>query len=202
VAGCEPQRQSCEHDSGKCPINVRFSDRQEGTHELEQLSCARPCPPGRRRRRRGHRDRAGLHRRGACRYQRGVEAGPSNGATNDKGTNNSSTHGVSRVSTGYIVGCQVDITGLGGSIGAGVDLSGPSVSGSLTVPVSAGQVKFVGVAGKDITGNGTYSVQYQDTQLEIQNCGGFAQARSYTVVEIVGNDYSKTTLYGQPFSIG
>ena len=24
----------------------------------------------------------------------------------------------------------------------------------------------------------------------------------YTVVEIVGNDYSKTTLYGQPFSIG
>ena len=58
------------------------------------------------------------------------------------------------------------------------------------------------VAGKDITGNGTYSVQYQDTQLEIQNCGGFAQARFYTVVEIVGNDYSKTTLYGQPFSIG
>ncbi|PTR42926.1 MspA protein, partial [Rhodococcus sp. OK611] len=32
--------------------------------------------------------------------------------------------------------------------------------------------------------------------------GGYAQARSYTVVEIVGNDYSKTTLYGQPFSIG
>ncbi|WP_072754342.1 MspA family porin [Rhodococcus maanshanensis] len=131
-----------------------------------------------------------------------TEAGPWNGATNDKGTNNSSTHGVSRISTGYIVGCQVDITGLGGSIGAGIDLSGPSISGSLTVPVSAGQVKFVGVSGKDIKKNGKYSVQYQDTQLEIQNCGGFAQARSYTVVEIVGNDYSKTTLYGQPFSIG
>ncbi|PTR44785.1 MspA protein [Rhodococcus sp. OK611] len=130
------------------------------------------------------------------------EAGPSNGATNGKGTNNSSTHGVSRISTGYIVGCQVDITGLGGSIGAGIDLSGPSISGSLTVPVSAGQVKFVNVAGKDIKKNGKYAVQYQDTQLEIQNCGGFAQARSYTVVEIVGNDYSKTTLYGQPFSIG
>ncbi|AQA25927.1 hypothetical protein ABIC28_004858 [Rhodococcus sp. PvR044] len=130
------------------------------------------------------------------------EVGPFNGATNDKGTNNSSTHGVSRISTGYIVGCQVDITGLGGSIGAGIDLSGPSISGSLTVPVSAGQVKFVNVAGKDIKKNGKYSVQYQDTQLEIQNCGGFAQARSYTVVEIVGDNYSKTTLYGQPFSIG
>ncbi|SEL18954.1 MspA family porin, partial [Rhodococcus maanshanensis] len=87
-------------------------------------------------------------------------------------------------------------------IGAGIDLSGPSISGSLTVPVSAGQVKFVGVSGKDIKKNGKYSVQYQDTQLEIQNCGGFAQARSYTVVEIVGDNYSKTTLYGQPFSIG
>ncbi|MFI6432585.1 MspA family porin [Rhodococcus oryzae] len=130
------------------------------------------------------------------------EAGPWNGATNDKGTNNSSTHGVSRISTGYIVGCQVDITGLGGSIGMGVSMDGPSISGSLTVPVSAGQVKFVGVAGKDIKKNGKYAVQYQDTQIEIQNCGGFAQARSYTVVEIVGNDYSKTTLYGQPFSIG
>ncbi|MFC9786613.1 MspA family porin [Rhodococcus sp. NPDC127528] len=130
------------------------------------------------------------------------EVGPWNGATNDPGTNNSSTHGVSRISTGYIVGCQVDITGLGGSLGGGMDLSGPSLSASMTVPVSAGQVKFVNVAGKDVKRNGKYSVQYQDTQLEIQNCGGYAQARSYTVVEIVGNDYSKTTLYGQPFSIG
>ncbi|MFE3292733.1 MspA family porin [Rhodococcus sp. NPDC059234] len=130
------------------------------------------------------------------------EAGPWNGAAGDKGTNNSSTHGVSRISTGYIVGCQVDITGLGGSIGMGVSMDGPSISGSLTVPVSPGQVKFVGVAGKDIKRSGKYAVQYQDTQLEIQNCGGYAQARAYTVVEIVGNDYSKTTLYGQPFSIG
>ncbi|TQF65527.1 mspA family protein [Rhodococcus spelaei] len=131
-----------------------------------------------------------------------TEAGPTNGAANAPGTNNSSTHGVSRINTGYIIGCQVDITGLGGSLGASMDLNGPSLSGSLSVPVSAGQVKFVSVTGKDIKKNGTYSVQYQDTQLEIQNCGGYAQARSYTVVEIVGDNYSKTTLYGQPFSIG
>ncbi|SDC80020.1 MspA family porin [Rhodococcus tukisamuensis] len=130
------------------------------------------------------------------------EAGPSNGAAGAPGTNNSSTHGVSRISTGYIVGCQVDITGLGGSIGGGISLDGPSMSGSLTVPVSAGQVKFVNVVGKDIKKNGKYSVEYQDTQLEVQNCGGYAQARSYTVVEVVGDNYSKTTLYGQPFSLG
>ena len=126
----------------------------------------------------------------------------SNGAAGSPGTNNSSTHGVSRINTGYIVGCQVDITGLSGSFGGGISLDGPSMSGSLTVPISAGQVKFVNVVGKDLKKNGKYSVQYQDTQLEIQNCGGFAQARSYTVVEIVGDNYSKTTLYGQPFSIG
>jgi hypothetical protein len=131
-----------------------------------------------------------------------TEAGPFNGQTNAPGTNNSSTHGTSRISTGYIVGCQVDITGLGGSLGGSLDLNGPAMNASLTVPVAAGQVKFVNVAGKDIKKNGKYSVQYQDTQLEIQNCGGYAQARAYTVVEIVGDNYSKTTLYGQPFSIG
>jgi hypothetical protein len=130
------------------------------------------------------------------------EPGPWNGADNAPGTNNSSTHGVSRISTGYVVGCQVDLNGLGGSVGMSMDLDGPSMSSSLSVPLAAGEVKFVGVGGKDIKKNGSYSVQYRDTQLEIQNCGGYAQARAYTVVEIVGNYYSKTTLYGQPFSIG
>ncbi|SDC79962.1 MspA family porin [Rhodococcus tukisamuensis] len=131
-----------------------------------------------------------------------TEAGPTNGAKGDAGTNNSSTHGVSRINTGYIVGCQVDITGLSGSFGGGISLDGPSMSGSLSIPVSAGQVKFVNVVGKDLKKNGKFSVEYQDTQLEVQNCGGYAQARAYTVVEIVGDNYSKTTLYGQPFSIG
>ena len=77
------------------------------------------------------------------------------------------------------------------------------VRASLTVIAAVrgpGQVRKV--AGKDIKKNGKYSVEYQDTQLEIQNCGGYAQARAYTVVEIVGDNYAKTTLYGQPFSIG
>lgn len=147
-------------------------------------------------------------------------AGPTNGVpTNGPGTNNSSTHGVSQMTTGYIVGCQVDITGLkanlGGSIDAGLapaNLLGavdpltaaPSgaLSGSLSVPLSAGQVKFAFLQRKDIPNNGSYSIKYQDAAIDVQNCGGYAQARSYTVLEIVGNDYSKTTLYGEPFSIG
>ncbi|MFE3002042.1 MspA family porin, partial [Nocardia sp. NPDC059246] len=65
-----------------------------------------------------------------------------------------------------------------------------------------GQVAFVEIDSKDITKPGHYSVEYQDAQMQIQNCAGYAQARAYTVVEIVGDHYSKTTLYGQPFSIG
>ncbi len=57
--------------------------------------------------------------------------------------------------------------------------------------------------GKDITKKDTdYTVQYQDSELSTMGCGGYAQARSYTVLEVVGKDYVKTTLYGQPFSIG
>jgi hypothetical protein len=41
-----------------------------------------------------------------------------------------------------------------------------------------------------------------NTRIQVQGCAGYAQARSYTVVEIIGDNYSKTTLYGMPFSIG
>lgn len=132
------------------------------------------------------------------------EPGPNNGPTGEDGTNNSSTHGASQLNTGYIVGCQVSIgdeaIGLGGSLGLSLD--GGNVGGSVGVEVGPGEVKFVQIDYKDITKPGKYSVEYQDAEIEIQGCAGYAQARSYTVVEIIGDHYSKTTLYGQPFSIG
>ncbi|WP_328388381.1 MspA family porin [Nocardia sp. NBC_00416] len=132
------------------------------------------------------------------------EPGPNNGPTGADGTNNSSTHGASQLNTGYIVGCQVsigeDAIGLGASMGLSVD--GGGVGGSIGVELGPGEVKFVQIDYKDIPKPGRYSVEYQDAEIEIQGCAGYAQARSYTVVEIVGNHYSKTTLYGQPFSIG
>ncbi|OUS92368.1 MspA family porin [Rhodococcus sp. NCIMB 12038] len=125
-----------------------------------------------------------------------------NNAGTYNGTNATTTHGVSRVSTGYIVGCQVDITGLSASPSFSADLSSLTPSLGLSVPLNSGEVKYVPIAAKDIKKDGVYALQYQDAELQVQKCGGFAQARSYSVVEIVGNDYSKTVLYGAPFSIG
>ncbi|WP_051161917.1 MspA family porin [Nocardia brevicatena] len=132
------------------------------------------------------------------------EKGPNNGPTGADGTNNSSTHGMSQLNTGYIVGCQVSIgdDAIGLGLSAGVDLSAGGLGGSVGLDLGPGEVEFVQIEFKDIPKAGTYSVEYQDAEIEIQGCAGYAQARAYTVVEIIGDHYSKTTLYGQPFSIG
>jgi hypothetical protein len=120
------------------------------------------------------------------------------------GSNNSSTHGASQLNSGYIVGCQVSIADDAVSAGAtaGASLTGAHVGGSIGVELRPGQVRFVQIDFVDITKPGRYSVEYRDAEISIQGCGGYAQARAYTVVEGVGDSYSKTTLYGQPFSIG
>ncbi|MET8875665.1 MspA family porin [Nocardia sp. NPDC004604] len=130
--------------------------------------------------------------------------GPNNGASGAAGTNNSSTHGISQLSTGYLVGCQVSIAdnAISAGVSGGINLSGGSLGGSVGVNLGPGEVKFVQIDYKDIPKPGTYSVEYQDAEIEIQGCAGYAQARAYTVVEIIGDHYSKTTLYGAPFSIG
>ncbi|MEU0501826.1 MspA family porin [Nocardia sp. NPDC005998] len=130
--------------------------------------------------------------------------GPNNGPSGAAGTNNSSTHGISQLSTGYLVGCQVSIAdnAISAGVSGGINLSGGSLGGSVGVNLGPGEVKFVQIDYKDIPKAGTYSVEYQDAEIEIQGCAGYAQARAYTVVEIIGDHYSKTTLYGAPFSIG
>ncbi|MFC8047099.1 MspA family porin [Nocardia sp. NPDC057353] len=132
------------------------------------------------------------------------EVGPFNGPANEPGSNNSSTHGASQVNTGYIVGCQVSIAD--DAISAGLDfglaVDSGTLSGSLGLDLGPGEVKFVQIEKKDITEPGVYSVEYQDVEIQIQGCAGYAQARAYSVVEIIGDNYSKTSLYGLPFSIG
>ncbi|MFF2084809.1 MspA family porin [Nocardia sp. NPDC058176] len=132
------------------------------------------------------------------------EVGPWNGPTGNPGTNNSSTHGASQLNTGYIVGCQVSIAddAIGAGVSGGVSTGGVSAGGSIGVNLGPGEVKFVQISSKDILKKGTYAIDYQDAEIEIQGCAGYAQARAYTVVEIIGDHYSKTTLYGMPFSIG
>ncbi|MCP2296658.1 MspA protein [Nocardia amikacinitolerans] len=132
------------------------------------------------------------------------EVGPNNGPANIPGSNNSSTHGASQLNTGYLVGCQVSIAddAIGAGVSGGISTGGVSAGGSIGVDLGPGEVKFVQIDYKDIPKPGVYSVEYQDAEIEIQGCAGFAQARAYTVVEIIGDHYSKTTLYGAPFSIG
>ncbi|MEV0331650.1 MspA family porin [Nocardia sp. NPDC050717] len=132
------------------------------------------------------------------------EVGPWNGPSGRPGSNNSSTHGTSQLNTGYIVGCQVSIAddAIGAGVSGGVSTGGVSAGGSIGVNLGPGEVKFVQISSKDIQKAGTYAIDYQDAEIEIQGCAGYAQARAYTVVEIIGDHYSKTTLYGMPFSIG
>ena len=106
------------------------------------------------------------------------------------------------LTTGYIVGCQADITGLEGGLSADLGLDSLGLGGSLSIPISAGEVKFAKVKSKTDLKPGVSAIQYRDQQIELQGCGGYAQARAYTVVEVPGNHYVKATLYGQPFSIG
>nr|WP_280490126.1 MspA family porin [Nocardia carnea] len=130
--------------------------------------------------------------------------GPYSRPGNGNGSNNSSTHGASQVNAGYIVGCQVSIgdKAITAGMSANVGSSSAGVSGSVGIQLGPGQVQLVQVGFKDILEPGKYAVGYRDFELQIQGCGGYAQARSYAVVEIIGNNYSKTVLYGAPFSIG
>ncbi|MCP2319317.1 MspA protein [Nocardia amikacinitolerans] len=132
------------------------------------------------------------------------EVGPTNGPAGLPGSNNSSTHGASQLNTGYLVGCQVSIAddAIGAGVSGGISTGGVSAGGSIGVNVGPGEVKFVQIDYKDILEPGVYSVEYRDAEIEIQGCAGYAQARAYTVVEIIGDHYSKTSLYGAPFSIG
>ena len=128
---------------------------------------------------------------------------PFNGPNNAPGTNNSSTHFSSQVNTGYIIGCQVNISDSAISLGisGSVSLTSFGLGGSVGVQIGPGEVKFVQIGIKDITAPGRYSFEYDGADININGCGGRAQARSYSVVEIIGNDYGKYSLYGEPFDV-
>ncbi|WP_143965351.1 MspA family porin [Gordonia zhaorongruii] len=114
---------------------------------------------------------------------------------------------------GYLVGCQIDITGLEGGL-SGTIATSPSLSGSLSVPLKPGEVKFVKGDKIDIKEKKA-TVMVSGFQLNVQQCGGHASARSIVKV-IAGEGYElndddelsfdggvvQSTLYGKPFSLG
>lgn len=119
------------------------------------------------------------------------------------------------IAVSYIVGCQVDISGISLGLSGSLNfLAGNAgLGGSLSIPLAPGQVGVVSVANKDIDAGGVGSVQLQDFTIILPNCGGYASARS--AVKVVAADgyntdggtvngsgnYIQSTLYGQPFSL-
>ncbi|GAB17110.1 hypothetical protein GOEFS_019_00230 [Gordonia effusa NBRC 100432] len=118
--------------------------------------------------------------------------------------------GGGNVEVGYLVGCQVNL----GSLDAGISISAtPSVGASLSLPLSPGEIKKVAVTDKDFKNN-LVSLQLSGVEIDVQGCGGYAQARSYVKV-LAAEGYNtdegtvngeggavQSTLYGKPFSLG
>lgn len=121
-----------------------------------------------------------------------------------------------RVYVGFLIGCQININGLEGGLSGSFDLTGgPSASGSLSVPLAPGTVKAVKVDYKTIGDKGIAAFQLDHFGIDVQQCGGFAQARSFVYVmagkgfkvdtdnDVIDSEggYIQSTLWGQPFSL-
>ncbi|WP_308163482.1 MspA family porin [Nocardia alni] len=107
--------------------------------------------------------------------------------------------------TGYLVGCQVDLSGglsLGGDVYVQPSSISPEISPSINlVPGGVAQVKF-DTKTIDPTA-GKVGIQYLDRAVQVDGCGGYAQARAFSTLTVTNAKGSvETTLYGQPFSIG
>ncbi|AHH15839.1 MspA domain-containing protein [Nocardia nova SH22a] len=107
--------------------------------------------------------------------------------------------------TGYLVGCQVDLSG-GLSLGGDAYISPDGVSPELAPSINLvpGGVAVVRFDTKTLDpGAGAVGVTYQDRAVQVEGCAGYAQARAFTTLT-VSNDRgtAEVTLYGRPFGIG
>ncbi|MBL1075413.1 MspA family porin [Nocardia sp. 2] len=137
--------------------------------------------------------------------------------------NNSGVGG--KIYPGYVVGCQVNIAGGGASGGAegSGEVSGQSVTpkaganvgGNLTLGPGQSKAFFIldQEAPDDFGSEAHYarnkfqgnsgSVTWADETINLNGCGGYAQARSFVTVKVeTDNVVSDVTLWGQPFSLG
>jgi hypothetical protein len=107
--------------------------------------------------------------------------------------------------TGYVVGCQVDLSG-GVSIGGDVYISPNSAYPEIypninLVPGGVATVKF-DTKKIDPTA-GAVGVAYSERAVQVSGCAGYAQARAFSTLTVKNDRGSaEVTLYGQPFSIG
>lgn len=128
-----------------------------------------------------------------------------------------------KIVPGYVVGCQVNISGGGAnggpSVGANYDGSSPTaganVGGNLTLgPGQSKAFYLLDQEAPDDYGNEAHyvrnkfagssgSVSWSDETINLSGCGGYAQARSFVAVQVeTDNVITAYTLWGQPFSLG
>ncbi len=122
--------------------------------------------------------------------------------------------GTGKLRVGYLVGCQVSLGNLTAGLSSTISAT-PTVTGTVSFPLAPGEIKLVQLSTQNITG-GHAMYQYSGVEVQVQGCGGAAQARSYARVEAVEGyeidasnttniggtgAYVQSTLYGQPFSL-
>ncbi|MCX6469168.1 MAG: MspA family porin [Corynebacteriales bacterium] len=106
--------------------------------------------------------------------------------------------------TVYVVtGCQINISGLSGTLAGNIDLLGATGGASfgLSIPLTPGQTAVSSINSKEAKDGGKAIVQLRNYPLSIQGCGGYAQARTYVQAVVSGNYYVQTSLWGQPASL-
>lgn len=120
--------------------------------------------------------------------------------------------GVGHMTVGYLVGCQVDITGLKGGISGAIGITS-SLSGSISVPLSPGQVTLIRSDSMSIK-KGKATLMVDSFHINVEQCGGYASARSVVTVmaaegmstdddQLSGDSgFVQSNLYGRPFSLG
>ncbi|MBT0566596.1 MspA family porin [Williamsia sp. CHRR-6] len=100
---------------------------------------------------------------------------------------------------GYLIGCQVNISSLslGGSTALNLTAGTFTLNGNVSIPLTPGTTTKVVLAEKSIK-KGVSAVQFKRQDIQIQGCGGAAIARSFATVELRGDYYVQSTLYGTP----
>ncbi|WP_460723660.1 MspA family porin [Nocardia heshunensis] len=107
--------------------------------------------------------------------------------------------------TGYLVGCQVDLSG-GLSLSGDAYISPSSITPEVAPSISLvpGGVSQVVLDTKQLDPTaGAVGIAYAGRGIQLSGCAGYAQARAFSTLTVI-NDQGSTevSLYGQPFSVG
>ncbi|WP_280363994.1 MspA family porin [Nocardia wallacei] len=129
-----------------------------------------------------------------------------------------------QLNPGYVVGCQVDIGSLNsqdtdtqGTQTGGAGLAAPVIGVTETLTIAPGQAvtRYVldieqpddygnEIHKKHPTVDGSHaSVSWTDETFAVNGCGGYAQARAFTMADVSTEaGESMLTVWGQPFTMG